>query len=193
MKRAWILAVLLAACTTAQVKDTWKDPAHTAGPHKQLLVVGMVKSDVNRRVFEDGFASALAEAGSRGIASYPILRQFGAGLTSEQLSGAMRQAGADAVLVSRVLRVRRDVDVTPGYAYGGFYGRGYRGWYGGGAVGPDIDVYDVLTVESTLWDMGADKPIWSGMSEVTAPKSVSAATADLAKALIAKMKTDGVI
>jgi hypothetical protein len=61
------------------------------------------------------------------------------------------------------------------------------------AMPPSVDVYDVLTVESTLWNMGADRPAWSGTSEVTEPKSVAAATEDLAKALIARMKADGVI
>jgi hypothetical protein len=190
---AWMAAaVLAAACTSVSVKDTWKDPTYAGGPHKKLLVVGAMKSDSNRRVFEDGFSRALGAAGSAGVASYPTLRTV-VNVTSAQLADAMKQAGADAVLVTRVLRVRREVDVTPGYARGGFYGGGYRGWYGGVAMAPDVDVYDVLTVESTLWNVAADKPLWSGTSEVTEPKAVSAATEDLAKALIGKMKADGII
>jgi len=190
---AWMaVAVLAAACTTVSVQDTWKDPAYTGGPHRQLLVLGAMKSDSNRRVFEDTFVRALGAAGTRGVASYPTMRTV-TQVTSDQLAAAIKQAGADGALVTRVLRVRREVDVSPGYAHGGFYGRGYGGWYGGVAMGPDIDVYDVLTVETTLWNVTADKPIWSGTSDVLEPKAVAAATEDLSKALIARMKAAGVI
>ena len=192
--RIWIFAaMLLAACSTAQVKDTWKDPAFTGPRASQVLVVGVLKGEANRRVFEDSFSRALSAAGSRGIASYPILNPVTEGITNLRLIDAMKQANADVVLVTRVLRVRRDVIVTPGFGYTGFYGRGYGGWYGGAMSAPDVDVYDVLTVESTLWNISADKPIWSGTSEVTEPGSVAKATDDLAKALIARMKADGVI
>jgi hypothetical protein len=194
MMRIWIAAaLLLAACSTTSVKDTWRDPAFSGPPARQVLVVGVLKGDANRRVFEDSFSRALGAAGSRGIASYPIITDSTAGISEARLVAAMKQANADAVLVTRVLRVRRDVSVTPGFGHAGFYGRGYGGWYGGMMSAPDIDVYDVLTVESTLWNRNADKPIWSGTSEVTEPGSVAKATEDLSKALIARMKADGVI
>jgi hypothetical protein len=93
-----------------------------------------------------------------------------------------------------VLRVKQNVEVTPGYAAPGFYGRGYYGYYRGGfATAPDVDVYEVLTIEATLWNTAADKPVWSGTMELTEPRSVAAATDTLAKGLITKMKADGVI
>ena len=91
--------------------------------------------------------------------------------------------------------MRRDVNVTPTYMGPGFYGAGFHGWYGGAyAMAPaDVNVYDVLTIESTLWNMRTDKPVWSGTSEVTAPSNVAVASKELAGVLIAKMKADGVI
>jgi len=58
---------------------------------------------------------------------------------------------------------------------------------------PDVNVYDVLTIESTLWNMRTDKPVWSATSEVTDPASIAKATEELAKVLVTKMKADGVI
>jgi hypothetical protein len=84
---------------------------------------------------------------------------------------------------------------APCHSSAGFYGAGFRGYYGN-AYGPaytDVSTYDVLTIETTLWDIGKDKPMWSGTSEVTAPKNVTAATEELAGVLIKKMKADGVI
>ena len=177
-----------------QLKASWKDPAFNGPPMKRLLVIGAVKSDLNRRVFEDAFAGALNGAGSGGVASYPTLPENGA-ISNERVQQGVQSTGADAVLVTRVMRVRRDVNVSPSYAHPGFYGGGFRGWYGGAyAVTPaDVTVYDVLTIESTLWNMRTDKPVWSGTSEVTAPSNIADASKELADVLIARMKADGVI
>ena len=81
-------------------------------------------------------------------------------ISNERLEEAVKKSGADAVLVTRLLRVKKDVNVSPGYVAPGFYGRGYRGYYHGAymAVPGDVNVYDVLTIESTLWNMKTDKP-----------------------------------
>ena len=192
-----LMAIMLAwlgACATTQLKDSWKDPAFTGPPLKNLLVIGAFKGEVNRRVFEDAFVSALKAAGTGAEPSYQTLPEGGA-IPNERVQAAVRSTGADAVLVTRLLRVRRDVNVRPSYAARGFYGAGFRGWYGGAyAMAPaDVTVYDVLTIESTLWNMRTDKPIWSGTSEMTAPSNVAKASNELAAVLIAKMKADGVI
>lgn len=189
-----VMLFVLAGCSTTQVKDSWKDPAFTGPPLKKVMVIGVSRSEANRRVFEDGFANALQAAGVGAAPSYPALPESGA-IAGERISGAVKETGADAVLVVRVLRVRQDVNVTPGYAAPGFYGRGFRGYYGGAwaATAPDVNVYDVITIESTLWNMAVDKPVWSGTTELTEPKNVATATTELSKVLIAKMKADGVI
>lgn len=188
-----VATLVLAACTSTKLVDTWKDPAFTGGAPKQLMVLGISRSDANRRVFEDGFVNALRAVGTGGTPSYPVLT-VGEKLTTKDLAEAMDKTNSDAVLVTRVLRVKRDVNVSPGFAHTGFYGRGWGGWYGGAyATAPDVNVYDVLTIESTLWNIKADKPVWSATSEVTDPGSVGKATEELAKVLVTKMKADGVI
>ncbi len=190
---AAIAVFVLAACSSTQVKDTWKDPAFTGPPVKKVMVIGVSKSDANRRIFEDGFSNAMRAAGADAVPAYPLLPESGA-IANERLMGAVRQAGVDGVLITQVLRVKRNVDVTPGYAAPGFYGRGFRGYYGAAYVtAPDVNVYDVITIESTLWNIATDKPVWSGTTELNEPKSIAGATDEIAKLLIAKMKADGVI
>jgi hypothetical protein len=191
---ATIAIFLLAACSTTSVKDSWKDPAFAGPPVKKVMVIGVSKSDANRRIFEDGFARALQAAGVSAVPAYPELPESGA-IAGDRITGAVAKTGADAVLVTRVLRVTKNVNVSPGYMAPGFYGRGYRGYYGGAwaTMPPDVNVYDVLTLETTLWNTATDKPLWSGTTELNEPKSVSAATDELANVLIAKMKADGVI
>ena len=191
---ALIALALLAACASTQLKDTWKDPAFSGPPMQQVLVIGAFKSDLNRRVFEDAFASALRAAKTAAQPSYPTLPEGGA-IPNERVQSAVRSTGSDSLLVTRLLRVRRDVNVTPAYVGPGFYGRGFYGWYGGAwaAAPADVNVYDVLTIESTLWNMRTDKPVWAGTSEITAPTNMTEASKELAGVLITKMKADGVI
>jgi hypothetical protein len=185
---------VLAACATTQLTASWKDPAFTGPPRKQVLVIGAFKSDLNRRVFEDAFAGALNAAKTGAVPSYPTLPESGE-IPNQRVQEAVRRTGADAVLVTRLMRVRQDVSVTPSYVGPGFYGAGFRGYYGAAyAYAPaDVNVYDVLTIETTLWNPTTDKPLWSGTSEVTAPSNVSEASKELAGVLITKMKADGVI
>lgn len=192
----WALGIALfalAACGSTRLVASWKDPAFTGPPMKRLLVIGAVKSELNRRVFEDAFVGALNGAGSSGVVSYPTLPDSGA-ISNERVLQGVQGSGADGVLVTRLLRVRRDVYVAPS-ALPGYYGPGFGGWYGGAyAMTPaDVSVYDVLTIESTLWDMRTDKAIWSGTSEVTAPSNIADGSKELAGVLIARMKADGVI
>jgi len=195
-----LLACLaLAACDSTSIKDTWKDPQYSGPPHRNVLVLGVSKSAANRRVFEDGFTRALREAGLSASPSYPLLPDDGE-IAHDRIKPAVAQAGVDAVLVTRVLRVDRNVQTSPamgmgigvGRGFGGYRG-GYAGYYGSAWNAMDVYEYEVSTIESTLWDVKSDKVVWSGTSETTEPKDVAELTASLAKTLIAKMKADGVL
>lgn len=189
-----VAAAIVAACAGASIKSSWKDPEFKGQPAKAILVVGVAQSAGNRRIFEDGFSRALQASGTAAQPSYVSIPEGGA-IAKTRLAQAVAATRSDAVLVTRVLRISKNIDITPGYGATGFYARGYGGWYGTAwtAGPPDIHTYDVLTIESTLWDMSADKPVWSGTTEASEPKDVAKLTEDLAKVLIARMKADGVI
>ena len=107
---------------------------------------------------------------------------------------AVTQSGADAVMITRVLRIQRNVQVTPGYVVPG-YAMGYYGWYTTAytTVPPTIEQYEVLTIESTLWEMRQEHVVWSGTSESTDVKDVTTLTRELASVLIGRMKDDKVL
>jgi hypothetical protein len=49
-----LCVVLVTACATAQVSSVWRDPAYQARPAR-VMVIGVVKNPLNRRLFEDEF------------------------------------------------------------------------------------------------------------------------------------------
>jgi hypothetical protein len=186
-------ALLAGGCTSTVLRDSWRDPQFAGPPLRSVLVIGVARSPSNRRVFEDGFTQALRNQGVAATGSYPLLPEEGA-IGNARIKGAVAQSGADAVLITRVLRVHRNVQVTPGYVVPG-YAMGFYGWYTTAytTVPPSIEQWEVLTVESTLWHMRPERVAWSGTSESTDVNDVATLTGELAAVLIAKMKEDKVL
>ena len=189
-----LLAGVTSACSTASLKDSWKEPQFTSGPLKNVLVLGIARNQATRKVFEDSFAQALKARGTPATASYPALPEAGV-IPRDRIQQAMVQSGSDSVLVTRVLRVQRAVLVTPGRGAPDYYRDDFQGWYAQtwATEPPPIEQYDILTLESTLWEMRGGRVVWRGTSETTARGDTAAVTGELANLLIARMKADGVI
>lgn len=195
-RRAALLAVaaaaLLSACASYTLTNVWRAPEVTASVRK-VLVLGVSGSDVNRRIFEDGFAQALQAAGTTAQAAYPLLPDRGQ-IPDDKIKAALAKNGAEAVLITRLLKVDQQVSVTPS-GPPMVYGRGFYGWYGAAwsAMPASVDTYNVLTIETTLWDVRTEKAIWTGTTESLEATDIAKATQAYAKVLIERMKKDGVI
>lgn len=188
--RLFVVAVslVLCACSTVSVTNQWRDPSWAGPPASNVVVVGIARSDTMRRVFEDTFAQQLQAAGVQAAASYTQIPPGNDG--SVRLRDLVKGTGAQAVLVTRVERVQQKVNVTPsGPYYGGFYG-----WYGGAwASTPDIHQYEVVTLETSVWDARSEKLVWTVTTENVATSDIPKTSTQLAQTLIPKMKADGIL
>lgn len=182
------VSVVLCACSTVSVTNQWRDPSWAGPPASSVVVVGISRSDTMRRVFEDTFAQQLQAAGVQAAASYTQIPPGNGGAV--RLRDLVKGTGAQAVLVTRVQRVQQKVSVTPsGPYYGGFYG-----WYGGAwASTPDINQYEVVTLETSVWDARNEKLIWTVTTENVATNNIPKTSTQLAQTLIPKMKADGIL
>ncbi|WP_341676418.1 hypothetical protein [Niveibacterium sp. SC-1] len=191
---ASLLLLCVGACASVSVKDAWSDPAFASVRYRKILVLGISANDTNRRVFEDSFARALQTAGVQAVPAYTLIPEGGQ-VPGARITEAVQQSGADAVMVTRLQRVEQKTEVTPGMAMPPAYGVGFYRFYGGAwaSTPPTVSQYDVLTLESTLWDAAQQKAAWSAVSEAVDPQQVSKLTDELAKALIEKLKADGKI
>lgn len=188
--RLFVIAVslVLGACSTVSVTNQWRDPSWAGPPASNVVVVGISRSDTMRRVFEDTFAQQLQAAGVQAAASYTQIPPGNGGAV--RLRDLVKGSGAQAVLVTRVQRVQQKVSVTPsGPYYGGFYG-----WYGGAwASTPDINQYEVVTLETSVWDARSEKLVWTVTTENVATNDIPKTSTELAQTLIPKMKADGIL
>jgi hypothetical protein len=187
-----VAALLLGACASTSLVNQWKSPDFSGPPLHKVLVVGVTNQPSVRRVFEDEFAAALRAAGVQAVQSYTVIGQDGQAEQSV-LEQALGKVGADAVLVTRLVRREQQTQVTPSY-----YpppAMGFYGWYSSAWVGyyepPSVYTYDVVTVDTSLYSPPRSKLLWSGITETFAPTDVKKSTADYAKVIIGALRKDG--
>ena len=179
-------AALLVGCSTVSVNDQWRDPSFAGPPLSNVLVVGITRSDTMKRVFEDVFSQQLQAMGIQAQPSYVRLPQ---GATQLNLTD-LKSTGIDGVLTTRVERVEQKVSVTSsGPYYGGFYG-----WYGSAwASTPNVNQYEVVTLETSVWDVKSEKLVWTVTTQGVRTSDITQATKDLAATLIPKLRTEGIL
>jgi len=192
-----------AGCASTTLQSTWHDPAYSSGPFRKIFVIGLSARDVTaRRVFEDVMVSKLRAAGVQAVPGWQYIKADGQAPEGE-VSAAVADAGADAVLMARLVAIDKQISVNPivvpGPAYGwygpyaGWYGP-YAGWYGAGWYAyPSVQQYDVVYVETTLFDAKTKRLVWSGTSKTVDPASVQQEAPGFADTIIGALQQAGLL
>ena len=195
-----LAACILAAggCASTQLTNVWRDPSYTGGVLKSILVMGVSQEAGVRRIFEDEFAAKLNGVGVHAVASYLLIPQDGPA-DRPTLDAAIAKAGADGVLITRLLRVERHSQYAPGSviavpAVG--YRRNFHGYYSSTWVQyapPQRFDYDIVVLETNLWQPKKDELVWSGTTESFAPSDVRQATQEFADVIIKALREQKLI
>jgi hypothetical protein len=163
-----LFIALLSACATTTPTAVWKDPSYHARPAK-VMVIGVAKNPLNRRLFEDEFVVQLKARGTEAIASYTVLSDR---LQDDQqaIASRVRELGADSVLISRLVSKKTVRVYVPGTVYypppyynswPDYYGYGYRYLYTPGYVAED----EYAIIETNLYEAGNDRLVWAATAE----------------------------
>lgn len=188
-------ALLLSACASTQFNAQWLNPeAGGRLPVRNVLVIGISRDTTARRVYEDTMVAQLA---ARGVKAQPSYRSLPDDGPAEQpaIERAVRDAGADAVLISRTISIISEVRVSPGmvmgppggFGWGGFYGF-YQGmWASAYAIPPSVYTVQNIVVDTRLFDAKDFMMLWSGSSTTTPTSSMQATIVDFATSLVAAL------
>lgn len=160
---------LLVACATeTKPNEVWLDPSYQSLP-KKIMVVGVSRKPVNRRIFEDEFARQITARGTDALASYTVVPDE---LQSDHkvIASKVREVGADAVLITRVASKKSVKTYVPGAFYPppyygtwpDYYGYGYNAMYSPGFVAEE----EIAVIETNLYDASNDKLIWASSTEI---------------------------
>jgi hypothetical protein len=196
LHRLLALAAFLAlgACASTTIVEQWQSPDFKGGPFRRILVVGVTQEAAVRRIFEDEFVRQLRARGTDAVASYTLIPEDGQ-VPRPRLEGAVRESRADAVILTRVLKVEQKTQVVPGTpAFPGFstdiygvYGTGWGGVWTGYASPPAVFQYEEVRVETRLFQAGSAALVWAAQSEVFAPTDARKDSADFASRIIAAL------
>lgn len=186
-------ALLLAACATStQFNAQWINPqAGDRLPVKSLLVIGITRDTTARRVYED---TMVAQLTARGIQAQPSYRHLPDDGPAPQaaIEKAVRDVGAQAVLISRTVSVTNEVHVSPGmvmgpptaFGWGGFYGFYHGMWASAFAIPPSVYTVQHVVVDTRLFDAKDFMVLWSGSSTTTPTSSMQTTIVDFATSLV---------
>ena len=200
MPVAVIAAALLGGCSSSpEIVTAWQDPQWTGPPLQKILVVGQTPQAGQRRIFEDVFVAGLTEHGVTARASH----EFFPGTerpTREDFLATVEEGGFDAVLVSQIVGVDQKTTYAPGYTmvepglvyhndFWGFYHRAYTIH----SVPDYYDTYEVVSIETNVYEMQDRSLVWSGTTRSIAPQDVHRESEGLAEVIIRELATRGLV
>lgn len=206
-------AIVLWACaTTATSLDAqWVNPDY-AGKRaiRNVMVMSAVRGSTNRRLFEDRMVAALAAAGVKAVQSYTLIPEDGP-ISEERLRRAVAQAGVTHAMVTRIINVSTQVNVSPGMVMGPAWGPGW-GWSGGWGPGwggfagyyntmwattttpPQITTTQNVHADTRVFDAQNAAVLWSAATTTaTGYNSIPQLIDQFVQLIVGTMTKDGVI
>jgi len=191
--------VLLSSCGhKAAMVSSWVDSSAPGCHARDVLVIGVSKSEVVSKLWENIFVEKLSAAGVHARANSSVIGHVPEP-NQKSVATAIQKAGAATVLITHVIDSSAVTSSRPGfirYIPGGFshslygyYGRTYRAVYT-----PPLEVTrTIVRVETNLYDVGAARLVWSAQIEVRNPKLLRTDFGGVVNLLLTDMKVQGVL
>lgn len=204
--------VMLAGCATRSttLDARWVSPEF-AGQRsvRSVMVMAAIRDSTNRRNFEDRMVAALSASGIKAVPSYKFISTDGP-VTEEQLRSAITDAGAAHALVSRIINVTTEVNVTPGMVMGPTWTPGW-GWSSGWGPGwsgfaryhnatwattvpPRVTTTQNVHADTRIFDAAAATVVWSAATTTsTGFDSVPQMIEQFVDLIVETLKKDGIV
>jgi len=189
-------ALIFSACTTTKLSLVWHDASFQKGPIRKILVIGMTDKDGQRRAFEYQMAKQFQNAGVSATPSAGKIN-IGANVSKDELVAQIRTMDVDSVIVSRLLGVETETQVTPptmSYVpetatFGRYYATAQREVYNPGYT----TEYKVFKIETNIYSVETEGLIWAGTSSTTDPLSPETMIESIASAVIKDLQKNKLI
>lgn len=204
------LLLLGSACSTTTVVGSWKNPDYT-GTIRKIYIVGIAKQETSRRIFEDEFRRKLESYGVVGMPSYKDLAETHSA-SMETLAAHVSKAGADSVLMTRIVSKRTEEVITPGrvttygggpyynypqpytpdpyyHHWGSYYDRSYDTIY----EPPMVTQLQIATIEANLYEAKSGELIWSAQLDTVMKADMQKQIADFIEAVTKDLRQQGLL
>ena len=186
--------ILLMACTSTKLTKTWIDETYQGTSVNNVLIIGVTTEQDTRNLFEDTFAAQFRDAGIRAVPSahvspIPVDRK----LDKETILAAVAKYKNDAVIITYLTGVETKESYTPpGRFYSG-YSRGYHNTFDPRVL-PEVYREKVnIHLETTLYDVKTESPIWSAESQSLDPKTDMVLFNELVKLIVKDLQVKKIL
>lgn len=190
--------IALDGCTSTQLVNLWQNPSYTGRPLTKVLVIGLRRDPVKRRMWEDVFVDKLQERNVTAIASYQLFPNQPPDTAA--IRETTKEEGFDGVLT--VVRGRREEHETqtPGYTTQEAvtvydpkwrrYATHYETVYHEGPAETSI----ALQIQTDLLlAQEQGRLLWSGTSETVDPTSPKEHRDEVARLVVGELVKSGMI
>ena len=181
------------SCATTTLTAVWRGESY-AGPVKKMAVMGVSRKPVIRNLFEDECVRELRARGTDAVASYTVL-SFEQLANREAVQTKIREMGADAVLMTRLVDTKSVQTYIPGQVYVmPSYYYGWGGYYGNVFATPGYTVQDEYAfLETNVYDVKTEQLIWSARSETWMSDNDQGTIKSFIGVIIARLAADKII
>jgi hypothetical protein len=203
--------LILGCATSSTTLDAqWVNPEYIGKrPIRSMMVMAAVRDSTNRRISEDRMVAALSAAGVKAVQSYTLLPEDGP-VTEDRLRRVVTEAGVSHAMVTRIINVSTQVNVSPGMVMGPAWGPGW-GWGGGWGPGwggmagyhnamwatsipPQVTTTQNVHADTRVFDAKSAAVLWSAATTTsTGYNTVPQLIDQFVQLIVATMTKDGVI
>ena len=193
-----LLLLLLGACSTTQVQESWRLPGYQPSQPQKVLVVAMAAKEGMRKVIETSFSKQLEQKGITAIPSFHWLPE-GTRLNREAVLPVVKQNGITTVLVTSVKDVQKSTAYQPEQSTvpeDGLF-RNMDTYYAYSSSGQhESGSYAALTdylIETNLFDARNHKLSWSVTTRTSETGSIQKAVDEIVKTTLKQASQDKVL
>ena len=183
------LAAAALACASTRITSTWRDPGVGALQFRKVVGVALARDATLRRLAEDEFVRALGPATA--LAGYAVIPDEEV-QDRDKARTRVEAAGADGVVVFRLVGVETEQRWVPPTSYG--HAWGYWGWAAPVVYDPGYLQTDrIVQVETTVYRVSDARLVWAARSETFNPESAEDLIAGVVRAVVDAMREEALV
>jgi hypothetical protein len=209
-----VTSILMLACAVpATTLDAqWVNPEYAGKKAvRSVIVMSASRDATNRRLYEDRMVASLTAAGVKAVQSYRLIPEEGQ-VSEERLRRAVSEAGVSHAMVTRIINVSTQVNVSPGMVMGPAWGPGWGpawgpGWGGGWggfhgyynsvwatSIPPQVTTTQNVHADTRVFDAKNAAVLWSAATTTSLGyNSVPEIIDQFVQLIVTTMTKDGVI
>jgi hypothetical protein len=189
-----IAGVITSSCASTKLTHTWVHEDYKGKAFSHFLVIGVSDQKPLRLSFEEKFVEQLKQAGVDAVSSTDSIDiPADKKLEKEEILEAVQRNQNDAVIVTHLVGVEKEEVYNPPSGVR----RGYYGYY---RLSYDImhrpgysTTQTFVRLETNVYDVKTEKPIWSGQSETWQPGSEKQIIDEVISLVIKDMRKNGLL